>query len=125
MSWLGMTEYGAQGGSLRGRHSYKKQTMTPNGEENFMTVYPVLQILWAVLATSFFALLLYRGHLSRYEDEQLFLSDAASTAQQKHSAIVRKVTKIEPIVRAIGGAATIVSLCAVAVYVWGAWQQIS
>lgn len=90
-----------------------------------MNISPVLQIVWAVVATCFFALLVYRGHLSRYEDEQLFLSDAAMPAQQKQNILLRKENRLKPVVRVFGGAATLVTLGAVATYVWGAWQSIS
>ena len=60
---------------------------------------PILLAVWGVLAASFLGLLLYRGQLTRYEDEQLFLNDEANlNEQQRQSFIVRRVTQLEPVV---------------------------
>ncbi len=89
-----------------------------------MVLNPVLLFVWAALATCFLGLLLYRGQLTRYEDEQLFLNDANRNGQENKTAIVRKVRRIEPIVRAFGGAAGLVTAGVVGIYVWDAWQHI-
>lgn len=86
---------------------------------------PVLLTVWAVLTTCFLALLVYRGQLTRYEDEQLFLNDDAnSNAQQLQSNIVRRINMIQPVVRIVGGAAALVTMCTVGIYVWEAWKVI-
>ncbi len=86
---------------------------------------PVLLIVWAVLTACFLALLVYRGQLTRYEDEQLFLNDDARTAErEQHSNIVRRINRIQPLVRIVGAAAGLVTVCAVGIYVWDAWQRI-
>ena len=36
---------------------------------------PILLTVWAVLTACFLGLLMYRGQLTRYEEEQLFLND--------------------------------------------------
>ena len=67
---------------------------------------PILLFVWAVLAAAFVALLIYRGQLTRYEDEQLFLNDGHKEhAQAQQTAIVRRVRQMAPLVRVIGGAA--------------------
>jgi hypothetical protein len=38
--------------------------------------------------------------------------------------VIRKVQKIEPIVRIVGGAAGLVTVCAVGIYVYQAWRTI-
>ena len=40
-----------------------------------MTALPIMFIVWAAFATCFVLLLVYRGNLTRYEEDQLFLSD--------------------------------------------------
>ena len=40
-----------------------------------MSISPVLLYIWAALFFCFLGLLVYRGQLTRYEDEQLFLED--------------------------------------------------
>jgi len=85
---------------------------------------PILLTVWAVLAAGFFALLVYRGQLSRYEDEQLYLSDEVTHEQQVHESIVRRLQMLEPVVRIVGGAAALATVCAVGLYVWDAWKNI-
>jgi len=84
----------------------------------------ILLIGWAVLIVCFLALLVYRGQLSRYEDEQLFLGDEITPEQVMHQSIVRKLQKIDPIVKFVGGAAGLATACAVGMYVWDAWQRL-
>ena len=86
---------------------------------------PLLLIVWAALTFCFLALLVYRGQLTRYEDEQLFLNDSIKQRErQQQTTIVRKIHKLQPFVRVIGGAACLVTVCAVGLYVWDAWQHI-
>jgi len=85
----------------------------------------ILLIVWAVLIICFLALLVYRGQLARYEDEQLFLNnDEVSPEQEMQQSIVRRLEKIDPIVKIVGGAAGLATACAVGVYVWDAWQRL-
>jgi hypothetical protein len=86
---------------------------------------PILLIVWAVLAACFFALLVYRGQLTRYEDEQLFLNDDANQIEkQQQTDIVRRVTRIQPLITACGGAVGLMTACVVGLYVWNAWKTL-
>ena len=86
---------------------------------------PILLAVWGVLAACFLGLLVYRGQLTRYEDEQLFLNeDTNVSAQEKQTAIIRKIHKLRPLVTALGGAAGLVTASVVGIYVWDAWQHI-
>ncbi len=89
-----------------------------------MTIHPLLLTLWAVLAAAFFALLLYRGQLSRYEDDQLFLNGDDTPNEKEHLQIVHKMRKLQPLVRLFGGAAGLVTASVVGLYVWQAWEII-
>ena len=90
-----------------------------------MTIHPLLLALWAVLAAAFLGLLMYRGQLTRYEDDQLFLNDEGnSTEREQQTQIVRRVKQIEPLVRIAGGAAGLITACIVGMYVFDAWQRI-
>ena len=84
----------------------------------------ILLIVWAVLIVCFLALLVYRGQLSRYEDEQLFLGDQVTPEQEMQQVIVRKLQQLDPIVKIVGGAAGLATAGAVGVYVWDAWQRL-
>ena len=86
---------------------------------------PLLITVWAALTICFLALLVYRGQLTRYEDEQLFLNDAIKTPERDlQMNILRRIHKIQPIVRVVGVAAGAVTVCTVGLYVWDAWQRI-
>lgn len=90
-----------------------------------MSLNPILLAVWAVLAICFVGLLMYRGQLTRYEDEQLFLSDAANKNEmEQQTQLVRKVKKLEPLVRLFGGAAGLVTASVIGIYVWDAWQRL-
>ena len=90
-----------------------------------MSVSPILLIVWATLAACFLALLAYRGQLTRYEDEQLFLNEEVNL-QEKHDQeeIIRRVNRITPIVNICGGAAGLVTMSVIGVFVWDAWQRL-
>ena len=88
---------------------------------------PILMVVWALLAASFMGLLVYRGQLTRYEDDQLFLNDDqehAAQHEQEHTQLIRKIQKLKPVVTALGGAAGLVTVSVVGIYVYHAWQQI-
>ena len=86
---------------------------------------PILLTVWGVLAACFAGLLIYRGQLTRYEDDQMFLNeDLNPNLQAQQTDIVRKVTKMAPVVRGLGAAAGLCTACVVGIYVWDAWQRI-
>lgn len=89
-----------------------------------MHMNPILMFIWAMLAACFLGLLVYRGQLTRYEDEQLFLGEEANIQEEQHNTIIRKVKNLEPVVRVFGGAAGLVTASVVGLYVWDAWQHI-
>lgn len=90
-----------------------------------MTLNPILITVWAVLAVVFFGLLIYRGQLTRYEDEQLFLGESASKhSMDEHNQLIIRVQRLEPIVRIVGAAASLATAFAVGMYVWDAYQRI-
>ena len=84
----------------------------------------ILLIVWSVLITCFLALLVYRGQLSRYEEEQLFLNDEVTPEQELQQSIVRRLEKIDPFVKIIGGAAGLATAFAVGMYVLDAWRNL-
>ena len=89
-----------------------------------MSVIPVMLIVWAVIAACFLALLAYRGQLTRYEEDQLFLNEAESNEQREQSEIVRKVNKIQPFVRILGVATAAMTAGIVGVFTYDAWQHL-
>jgi hypothetical protein len=89
-----------------------------------MDAIPVLLIVWAAIVACFLGLLAYKGQLTRYEEDQLFLSETASHEQQFQTEIVRKVTKIQPFVRIFGVAAAVMTAGIVGIFTWDAWQHL-
>ncbi len=89
-----------------------------------MSHMPIYLILWGVVAACFLALLAYRGTITRYEEDQLFLTENNSHEHEEQDAIQRKVNRMRPLVNALGGLTGIVTVGIVGMYVWDAWQRL-
>jgi hypothetical protein len=89
-----------------------------------MSAIPAMLVVWAVIAACFLALLAYKGQLTRYEEDQLFLNESESNEKREQSEIVRKVKRIEPLVRILGVAAAFMTVCIVSIYTYDAWQRL-
>lgn len=100
------------------------RTPSQRAEEITMSHLPLLLIVWAVLAACFLALLAYRGQLTRYEEDQLFLGDNHSNEQDEQSEIIRKVNKIRPMVNLFGYAAALATIGIVGLFTYDAWQHL-
>jgi hypothetical protein len=61
-----------------------------------MNVLPVLWVVWGAVAAVLLVLLGYRGTLTRYEEDQIFLNDAVTMEAQAQGDIQRKLLKIRP-----------------------------
>ncbi len=80
-------------------------------------------IVWGMLATVLLGLLMYRGNLTRYEDDQLFLSDSNQIEHQAQDEILVKIRKIEPVIRIFGGVTGLITVVIVGFYVYDAIHQ--
>ena len=89
-----------------------------------MDAIPVLLIIWAAILACFLGLLAYKGQLTRYEEDQLFLNDNVSHEQQFQTEIIRKVTKIQPFVRVFGVATAIMTAGIIGIFTYDAWQHL-
>ena len=89
-----------------------------------MSAIPIMLIIWGVVAACFLALLAYRGQLTRYEEDQLFLNDTETHEQQQQNEIVRKVNKIGPAIRVLGFAAAAMTVSIVGIFTYDAWQRL-
>ena len=78
---------------------------------------PTLLIIWASLVACFVGLLTYRGQLTRYEDDQLFLAENNPDGQRQQYDIVRRVNQVQPFVRLFGGAAGLMTAGIVGIWV--------
>lgn len=90
-----------------------------------MGAMPVLWIVWAGVCVIMLILLGYRGTLTRYEEDQIFLDEAGTHQEQEQTALLNKVEKINPYVRVSIAATCVLSACIVGVYVWDAIRHLS
>ena len=88
-----------------------------------MSILSVLWIVWAVLATVLLAMLAYRGNLTRYEEDCLFLGDCNNNEKTEQERILAKVRKIQPALRIMAGATCAMSAALIGMYVWEAIRQ--
>jgi hypothetical protein len=91
---------------------------------NPMDAIPLLLIIWAAIVACFLGVLAYKGQLTRYEEDQLFLSETVSHEQQVQSEIIRKINKIQPFVRILGVASAVMTAGIVGIFTWDAWQHL-
>jgi hypothetical protein len=89
-----------------------------------MSAIPLLLIIWGAVAACFLALLAYKGQLTRYEEDQLFLNEQDSNERRAQDEIVRKVNRISPFVRFLGLATAVMTFSIVGVYTYDAWQHL-
>jgi len=90
-----------------------------------MSAMPLLWIVWAGVTAIMLILLGYRGTLTRYEEDQIFLDDAANHQQQEQNQILLKVQKIQPYVRVSIAATSVLTAFIVGIYVWDAIRSLS
>ena len=83
-------------------------------------IMPTLWIIWAVFAVCLLALLLYRGTITRYEDDQLFLDDHSDRQHQENDAIIRKLSKIQPFLKVFTGVTSVLTAAIIGIYAWDA-----
>jgi hypothetical protein len=82
-----------------------------------MTTLSVVAALWGLLVTAFVGLMVYRGHLTQHETDQLFLSESAThTVQDANDDIIRRVNFIQPICKGVGGAAALFTVLVIGVW---------
>ncbi len=91
---------------------------------SLMSYMYVVWIVWAAIITILLILLLYRSNLTRYEEDQIFLDDAASHQQHQQEEILVKVNKIQPLIRVVTGATCLLTVGIIGVYVWDAVQHL-
>ncbi len=89
-----------------------------------MSAIPIMLIVWGIIAACFLALLAYRGQLTRYEEDQLFLSESESNEQREQNEIVRKVNRISPFIRILGVATAVMTVGIVGIFTYDAWQRL-
>jgi hypothetical protein len=85
-----------------------------------MPTLAIMSVLWIAVVAAFVALMVYRGHLTQHETDELFLSDAVDDSNRKreHDDIVRRVNRIQPYCKGVGGAAALITVAIIGVEVF-------
>ena len=89
-----------------------------------MGMMPVLWMVWGGVAVILLVLLGYRGTLTRYEEDQIFLDDAGHLQAEQQHEILAKVHRIDPYVRATIAAISLLSIGIIGMYVWDAVKSL-
>ena len=84
-----------------------------------MPIVPVMWTVWGVLVVVTAALFLYRSSLTKDEEDQIFLDDSFDHEKSAQAAIVAKVNKIQPILRAAMWVVGIATLFVIGYYICG------
>ncbi len=83
-----------------------------------MATLQVLIVVWSLCTGLFLVLILYRSHLTRHEVDVVFLNEnAGDTRETEHDDIVRRVDKIDPFLKTAAGAAALMTIAVIGVYV--------
>ena len=90
---------------------------------NAMSALPTMLVIWGVVTVTFLLLLAYRGQITRYEEDQMFLNGSNSVEEIQQHEIARKLNRIAPIIRIVGGAASLVTLCIVGLYAYDLYKH--
>lgn len=88
-----------------------------------MSIVMMVWTVWAILGLILMGLLMYRGSITRYEEDQLFLDDEGGLESREQAELLRKVKRIEPVIRIFSGAEGLVTLGIVVFYLVDAWHQ--
>ncbi len=92
--------------------------------ESAINAVPVMLTIWAAVTACFVAILTYRGQLTRYEQERLFLTNINPDGERQQTEIVSRIKQIQPYVRVLGVATTIITVSIVAIWTLDAWKTI-
>jgi hypothetical protein len=84
----------------------------------------ILLIVWGVLLACLLGLLAYNATLTRYEEDQLFLSDSNSVEKTHQDEIVAKLRRTQPLVRVFGSLSGLLTLAIVGLFTWDAWHHL-
>lgn len=88
-----------------------------------MGIMPILWIVWAVVTTTLLALIVYRSNLTRYEEDQLFLDEAGEHQHQEQESLLKKINRVQPLVRVFTVTTCVMTVAIVGIYVYDAIRQ--
>jgi hypothetical protein len=75
-------------------------------------------VLWSLCTAAFVALMVYRSHLTRHEIGRVFLNENTDASHLlEHEMIVNRVNRLQPFLQTAGGAAALITVLIVGVFV--------
>ena len=84
-----------------------------------MTTMSVIVALWGVLTAAFVVLLIYRGILGNHEGDQIFLDRAEAALEQEQMDVIRRINRVDPLIRWVGAASGVLLLVIGGLWLYG------
>ena len=84
---------------------------------------PVMWSVWGALVLIMAALFIYRSSLTKDEEDQVFLDDAFSHEKSAQAAIIARINKVQPLVRAAAALVGAATLFVIGYYVMDVVRQ--
>ena len=84
---------------------------------------PVMWSVWGALVLIMAALFIYRSSLTKDEEDQVFLDDAFSHEKSAQAAIIARINKVQPLVRAASALVGAATLFVIGYYVMDVVRQ--
>ncbi|HEY0794718.1 MAG TPA: hypothetical protein VGD64_02945 [Acidisarcina sp.] len=88
-----------------------------------MAIMSVLWTMWALVTASLLILLGYRGTLTRYEGDQIYLDESSSNHEQDQATLMVRLSRLQPFVRVATAITCLLSTAILGTYVWDAVHQ--
>jgi hypothetical protein len=79
--------------------------------------------VWGALVVILAGIWLYRSRLERDEEDQIFIDEAFSHEKAAQAAIVAKVAKVQPLLRAMMLITGVATVLLIGYYVWDIINQ--
>jgi hypothetical protein len=83
-----------------------------------MSPLMLLFIAWGVLTAILIILLIYRSTLTMQEDDQLFLDASESHMEQEQIVLMKKVDKLNPLVKWLSAASGLLILVIAGIWIY-------
>jgi hypothetical protein len=83
-----------------------------------MSPLMMLFIAWGVLTAILVVLLIYRSTLTMQEDDQLFLGESESHMEQEQIVLMKKVNKLNPLVKWLTATSGLLILVIAGIYIY-------
>jgi hypothetical protein len=84
---------------------------------------PVMWSVWGALVLIMAVLFIYRSNLSKNEEDQVFLDDAFSHERTAQAAIVAKINRVQPLIRAAMALVGVATVVVVGYYLFDIFKQ--